>query len=288
MGSFVISALQSRGNDHSHSVSIFWIIPVDGGICANLSHTANRHTPNTSVFQMQKNVPYGEGIGWRLQTAINSAQQAAVFLQNSYGTLTAEAASLRGEDSVRLGLSGAVVHMDERWFLTRRISGSYGLVHLPGVQDARIYVDNQFIARTDTEGYALIPRLRPHVQNHVSVEQLDLPLDARVNQLVARPVPGWRSGVRISFSIKKARAATLRIVDEKGIDIPAGASVTVRGGTETFAVGREGVAYVEGLSTDSSIEIRWGRRYCTVDVPYVTSGDIMPYLGEFTCKEVRE
>lgn len=288
MGSFIINALQSRGGEKNISVSLFWVMPLEGGINANLSHTANRNTPDTTLLQVQKNVPYGGGIGWRLQTAINAAQQAAVNWQNPYGTLTAEAASLRGEDSARVGMSGAVVRMNERWFLTRRIAGSYGLVHLPGIQNARIYVDNQFSTRTDSDGYALLPRLRPYVQNHVSVEQQDLPLDSRVDQLIARPVPAWRSGVMVNFAIKKARAATLRIVDEQGIEIPAGASVSVLGGAEMFAVGREGVAYVEGLSAESRLEIRWAGRQCKLDVPYAASEDIVPYLGEFVCKEARE
>ncbi len=288
MGSFIVNAMQFRGGEKNTAVSLFWILPLGSDISANLSHTANQHSPDTTVLQVHKNAPYGEGMGWRLQTAIHAAQQAAVYLQKPYGTLTAEAASLRGEDSARIGMSGAVVRMNDRWFPTRRITGSYGLVHLPGIQDARIYVDNQFSTRTDKEGYALLPRLRPHVQNHVSVEQQDLPLDIRVDQLIARPVPGWRSGVLVNFAIKKASAATLRIVDEQGNDIPAGASVGIRGRIETFAVGKEGVAYVEGMTADSRLEIRWAGRLCLCEVPYAPSDDIVPYLGEFVCKQARE
>lgn len=284
-GSLIFNALHSRSEDKNYSMSIFWILPVGGGISASVSHTANRNAADTSALQMQKSAPYGEGVGWRLQAAINSAQQAAVHLQKPYASLSAEAASLRGQDSARLGLSGAVVRMNERWFFTRRVSGSYGLVQLPGIRNARVYVDNQLSTRTDDEGYALLPRLRPHVLNHVSIEQLDLPLDTRIDQLIARPVPAWRSGVLVNFAIKKANAATLRIVDAKGMDIPAGAAVTVRGSEQAFAVGREGIAYIEGLSSDTTVEIRWQDKQCTVNVTYAMSEDIVPYLGEFICKE---
>ena len=284
MGSLIVSALQSRSYENSHSISVFWSIPIGKETSASLSHIANQKSADTTILQAQKNAPFGEGVGWRLQTAINAAHQAAVYLQNAYGAITAEAASLRGEDSARIGLSGAVVRMNEHWFPTRRISGSYGLVQLPGIQNARIYVDNQFSTRTDSEGYALLPRLRPYVFNHVSLEQSDLPIDTRIDQLVARPVPAWRSGVLVKFAVKKAKAATLRVVDDKGTDIPAGALVSVRGMSDSFAIGREGLAYVEGLAAENVLDISWGDQHCEVSIPYVPSEDLIPYLGEFVCR----
>lgn len=285
LGSLIISALQSRGDEKNYAVSVFWSIPIGGGISASLSQISDQKSSDTTVLQAQKNSPYGEGIGWRLQAAANAAQQAAVLAQNAYGAVTAEAASFRGESSARIGVSGALVRMNERWFPTRRIAGSYGLVHLPGIQNARVYVDNQFSTRTDSDGYALLPRLRPYVPNHVSLEHSDLPMDMRIDQLIAKPVPGWRSGVVINFAVKKVRAATLRVVDSKGTDIPAGASVRLRGVDTSFAVGRDGITYVEGLSTDNVLEIIWVDRRCEVSMPYLPSDEIIPYLGEFVCQE---
>lgn len=281
----IISVLQSRGTENNYAMSVFWSIPIGGDISASLSHISHQRSSDTTVLQAQKNSPYGEGIGWRLQAAANAAQQAAVLAQNAYGAVTAEAASFRGESSARIGVSGALVRMNERWFPTRRIAGSYGLVHLPGVQNARVYVDNQFSTRTDSDGYALLPRLRPYVLNHVSLEQSDLPMDMRIDQLIAQPVPGWRSGVVINFAVKKIRAATLRVVDRKGNDIPAGASVRLRGVETSFAVGRDGITYVEGLATENIIEIIWSDRRCEVSIPYLPSEEIVPYLGEFVCQE---
>ena len=285
LGSFVFSALRSRSEESNYAVSVYWILPIEKEWSASLSHTANQHTPDTTIFQAQKSAPYGEGIGWRLQTAINAAQQAAVYLQKSFGTLQAEAASLDGRNSGRIGFSGAVAQIDGHWFPTRRIAGSYGLVHLPGLNNVRIYVDNQFTSRTDSEGYALLPRLHPYAPNHVSLEQMDLPLDTRIDQLVAQPVPGWRSGVMVNFKVRKLLAATLRVVDVRGHDIPAGAMVTLQGSADTFAVGREGIAYVEGLSADNVLDIHWSGQHCSVSVPYAPSEDIVPYLGEFSCNE---
>ena len=285
LGSMIISVLQSRSTEKTYAISLFWSIPIGGDVSASLSRLSDQKSSETTVLQAQKNAPYGEGIGWRLQAAVNAAQQAAVLAQNAFGALTAEVASLRGEDSARIGVSGALVRMNDRWFPTRRISGSYGLVHLPGAQNARVYVDNQFSTRTDSDGYALLPKLRPYVLNHISIDQSDLPMDMRIDQLIAKPVPGWRSGVLINFAIKKVRAATLRVVDSKGADIPAGASVRLRGVETSFAVGRDGMTYIERLSTENILEITWADRRCEVSIPYLPSEEIVPYLGEFVCQE---
>ncbi len=288
LGSVIFSALQSRGDDSSYSLSVYWMLPIDREVNASLSHIANQRIPDTTLLQVQKSAPYGEGIGWRLQTAINAAQQAAVHVQTAQGTFRAEAASFQGQDSARLGFSGGMARLGDRWFRSRRITGSYGLVHLPGIPDARIFVDNQYTARTDKDGYALLPTLHPYVRNHVSLAQSDLPMDVRIDQLVSRPVPGWRSGVMVNFAVKKITSATLRIVDRKGNDIPAGSMVTVQGSAEPFPVGREGVAYIEGLSADNELRVQWPGHQCTVSVPYAPSEDLVPYLGEFMCKELAE
>lgn len=284
-GQFTISALKSKAEEKEYSLNLFWILPIERDWNASLSHSANTDAPSSTVFQAQKSAPYGAGLGWRLQTAINAAQQAAVYAQHNYGMVRAEAGSFQGRDSARLSLSGAVARIDGQWFPTRRISGSYGLVNLPGLSNVRVYVDNQLMGRTDDSGYALLPRLHPYVANHVSIEPMDLPMDTKIDSLLVRPVPGWRSGVIVNFPVRKITAATLRIVDQLGRALPAGAVVTIAGVPESFAIGRDGLAYLEGLSGENLLKVSWPGRSCEVLVNYAPSDELVPYLGEFECRE---
>ena len=119
----------------------------------------------------------------------------------------ADVANYQDSTSGRVGLSGALVNIDEQWFLGRRISSSYGVVKLPELSNVRVYVNNQLTARTDELGYALLPNLHTYIKNHVSVEQLDLPLDTKIDSLLTRPVPMWRRGVIIKFPIRKVTEA---------------------------------------------------------------------------------
>ena len=156
---------------------------------------------------------------------------------------------------------------------------------LPELSNVRVYVDNQLAARTDELGFALLPNLYPYIKNHVSVEQLDLPLDTKIDSLLTRPVPMWRRGVIIKFPIRKVSAATLRIVDEQSLAIPVGASVKLDGSLEQFVVGRDGLAYIEDLQEKNMIVVSWPENECRVAVPYSVDEGVVPYLGEFECKK---
>ena len=284
-GSAVISAYQTEGPEKNYSIGLFGIIPTDRDISASVLHSVAHGSAPATVLQAQKSPPYGEGIGWRLQAAINAAQQASVVKQSRTGVMYADIANYQDSTSVRLGLSGSLVNIDEQWFLGRRISSSYGVVKLPELSNVRIYVDNQLAAQTDELGYALLPNLHPYIKNHVSVEQLDLPLDTKIDSLLTRPVPMWRRGVIVKFPIRKISAATLRIVDERGVPIPVGASVQLEGSLEPFVVGRDGIAYIEDLLEKNVIVISWPENECRVNVPFSVDEGLVPYLGEFECKK---
>ncbi len=287
-GSAVISAYKTEGPDKNYSIGLFWIIPTSRDLSASLLHSATQNGSPVTVLQAQKSPPYGEGIGWRLQTAINAAQQASVVKQSRNGVMYADVANYQDSTSGRVGLSGALVNIDEQWFMGRRISSSYGVVKLPELSNVRVYVNNQLTARTDELGYALLPNLHPYIKNHVSVEQLDLPLDTKIDSLLTRPVPMWRRGVIVKFPIRKISAATLRIVDEQGVPIPVGASAQLEGSLESFVVGRDGLAYIEDLQEKNVMVVSWPENECRVKLPYSADEGLVPYLGEFECKKEKK
>ena len=287
-GSLLFSAYRAVGPEKNYTLGVFWVIPTSRDISANVLHSTTQNSSPMTVLQVQRSAPYGEGIGWRLQAAINAAQQASAINQTKYGLVRAEIANFHDETSGRIGYSGSAVRIDEQWFLGRRISSSYGLVKLPGMDKVRIYVDNQLAAQTDESGYALLPNLHPYIKNHVSIEQLDLPLDTRIDSLLTRPVPMWRRGVIVEFPIQKISAATLRLVDENGYPIPAGASVQVEGSLEQYVVGRDGLAYIEGLKNLTTLHVSWAKKKCIGLLPLNMKKEIVPYLGEYVCTSEKQ
>lgn len=285
-GTFVVSAMQSRSETKQNSLYLIWVLPLEREASASITHLQGQNRQEQTVFQMNKTLPAGDGIGYRLQTAINASQQIAIFAQNRFGQVRAEAASLDEQTSARIGVSGALARLDRQWFLTRRIGSSYGLVRMPGLSRVRVYVDNQYAGETDDKGYAFLPRLHPYIRNQVSIDPIDLPMDTTIDTLTVRPVPAWRSGVIIDFPVRRESAATLTLVLSDGTPIPAGARIRLSPNSTDFAVGHDGLAFISGLKKMNEIEVYWRDQRCLAMVPYSDADGMVPYLGEFSCEMV--
>ena len=293
-GSLIFSLSRLKADTDTTSFNLFWSYQLGAGTSVSAQHADSSNTPSRQVLQVQKSLPPGEGWGYRLQLAQRAAQQAAVYGQNDYARVRLEAAEFNGQTQQRMGVSGAIATLDGQWFLSRRIDSSFGVARVPGFAKVRIYVDNQLAARTNADGYALLPRLYPYMRNNVSLEPLDLPLDTEIGQLKIRPVPAWRSGVLIDIPVRKVSAATLNLVLDDGAPVPAGASVELLDddtpSPESFAVGHEGLVYLSGLRTENVLRARWPGGTCTARIPYRPEPGTIPYLGQYQCQltQIRE
>lgn len=286
-GSLGVSLIQSRADRSDISLNLFWAMTLGRGTSASAFHAQPAHGESQQVLNLQKNMEPGEGWGYRLQAARNAAQQASVYGQNAYGFGRLEVGEAGGQTSVRAGVAGGVALLDGHGFLSRRIDGSYGLVRMPGFANVRVYVDNQLAARTNADGYALLPRLYPYMKNGVSIEQMDVPLDAQIDTLRMHPVPAWRSGVLIDFPVRPAAGATLELKQDNGWPVPAGTLVTLDAASgsaaQPFVVGHDGLLYLSGLQPDNRIQATWPGGQCAARFPYVPEKGSVPHLGTVTC-----
>jgi outer membrane usher protein len=286
-GSLFFSAFSSRSDNHNSGISVFWMIPLERNLSSSLSYSKNRSqtTYDQTVFQVQRNIPATNGIGYRLQTGINAPNQIGLSTQNEYSLLRLEAAEFQGSNSLRFGLSGSLANFDNQWFLARRINDSFGLVKIPGMNNVRVYVDNQFAAKTNKEGTAFLPRLYSYIPNKVSVEAADLPMDTEIENLMMSPIPAWRSGVTIDFPIRRSSAATIKLKDETGKFIPVGAVAIINDGKKEYPIGSEGEAYLTDLKEINHVSVRWENQQCSVVIPYKPTANQIADLGDFICKK---
>ena len=130
------------------------------------------------------------------------------------------------------------------------------------------------------------PDLRSFDVNHLSIDPLDVPLDATV-PFAARDVrPQDRSGVVVTFPIKISHGALLRLTDEAGTPVPVGSIATLRSTGITVPVGYDGQAYFVDLQAHNEVSVEGpdGRR-CNVGFDYkaVTGG--IPTIGPLKCQE---
>lgn len=242
------------------------------------------HDTRTSM-RVQRGLPQGEGFGYRMVSGFGESdpREAALAYQNGIGTYEVGVGQLGGFTSYRGHASGGLAWLGTDAFLSRRVDSSFAVVSVPGYEGVNVYRDNQAVARTNDQGIALISRLRPYEINSVRIEPGDLPMDASIGTLQLQAIPYLRSGLRLAFPVQRSRGAIFDIVLDNGDPMPAGAIVTVTGGSEEFPVGLRGEVYVTGLDTNNQLVATWGQRRCEFQVAFPKSDDPLPHLGTYTC-----
>ena len=288
--SFSLSALRNLVGEKTTTLFAMVSVPLDMATSAGLSTEAVRgagRNRQSTAATLQRNLPSGEGYGYRALVRDDASGEASLTLQNNVGTYTAGVARSGGAIATRLDVSGGVAFLGGDAFPSRRIDQSFAVVRIPDYPNVRIYADNQPAGRTDARGNALIPRLRAYDNNLISVEQRDLPMDASIGTLKLKVTPYLRSGMEVTFPIKHSRSATLTIRLDDGSPLPIGATVRVTGNGEQHVVGYDGEVYVVGLGPHNRLRANWRGQDCDIEVPFLPSKDPLPHLGSFVCQGVQ-
>ncbi|WP_172160868.1 fimbria/pilus outer membrane usher protein [Paraburkholderia elongata] len=288
VGLVSISAFRALSGSASNSINVSLVLPLGGsGPSVSLTHTSSQGARPQSMLQVQRNLPVGDGYGYDLQAADNAPQQASLYLQNRVGTYTLEGAEFAGQSAMRVGVSGGGTVMDGSTFLSRHIEGSFGLVQLPNLPNVRVYADNQLVGRTDADGNALIPRLRPYEDNPIRIEERDLPWDTVIDSLSANAVPYYRSGIVIRPPARQSYGAMMRIVTPDGKPLSPGTQVRIAGQNESFPVALEGALFLTGLNSANRLYAEWDKHSCQATLNVTKSTDALPHLGDVICVETQ-
>ena len=285
-----VGAVKTHGAGGGVALFTTLALPLDAATSASVgyerSDTAGIKDTTRNVV-LQRSLPLGEGYGYRIQ-ARNDDLTARFELQTAYGRGSVEAyRPEEGEGVYRVGAAGGVGTVGGKFFLSRSITESFALVRVADYANVQVLQDNQVVGRTDANGYAVLPRLRPYDRNPIAVDQGDLPFDAKIGGLRLEAVPYFRSGVLVDFPISRVRAGTLHIILEDGSDLPSGATARIEGRAEEFPVALRGELYLEGLSDTNLVVVTWKNQNCTLEVPNPRSGDPLPALGTHLCRGVR-
>jgi outer membrane usher protein len=75
----------------------------------------------------------------------------------------------------------------------------------------------------------------------------------------------------------------MRLVQDDGQPVPAGASATL-GGEGAFPVAMNGMLYVEGLEQAARVQVSWNGGQCSVALRRPAGKDPVPDLGTVRCR----
>jgi outer membrane usher protein len=291
LGNLSASVTRLLSGDAKTTFYLNFSVPLGNRTNASISTSAQPGREQARL-QVSRSLPAGSGMGYRLVAGAGDSDQRAVEvkLQNEVGTYTLLADQSLSQTAFRGSASGGVAFLGGSAFLSRRITDSFAVVQVPDYSGVGIYADNQLVARTDANGNALLPRLRPYQKNTVRIEQADLPLDAQIDAVQLDAVPYFRSGLLLKFPVKRSRGALLTVVLDNGELLPAGAQAQIIGDNvednEVFPTGMRGEVYLTGLAPSNRLRVTWREQSCEFLLPFPESTDPLPHLGAYICTGV--
>jgi outer membrane usher protein len=277
------SVTDAAGADSS--LLLTWTLPLGDRrtFSSTLEHAGDGAARGLAAHAtLQRGLPSDAGFGYRLSASTTDEHDASLAWQGRAGTVSAEYAHRNGGSGVRVGATGAVALTGAGVLTARRLDQSFAVVQVADYPGLTVYLDNQPVGRTDAKGRVLVAPLRAYERNQVSVNPVEVPLDGAIDVAAIDVIPGFRSGTLVQFPVTRADAASLRLVQEDGSPVPAGAQADLGGAS--FPVALDGLLYLEGLREPTRLQVRWQAGECSVPVRRPPGSDPVPDLGTLRCR----
>ena len=227
---------------------------------SNLTANATIERPdNGAAFssQIQRNAQGVGSWGWSLGMQGDSSHQqrnmqASVQYLGAYGDWNAQYyRANQGLQSWQSNWRGGLVLLGGKLAATRPVSDSFALISTNGVPDIPIRAQNNFVGRSDSQGYLFVPNLSAYQSNRISIDTARLPADRRIANSSGTIVPYEKSGARLLFNVQRVHASTASLTTPTGQAIPAGSSVLDASGRVLSVVGFDGRVYLDNDATSA-------------------------------------
>ncbi len=178
------------------------------------------------TLQVQKNLPVGEGVGYRAtleRSTADSVTSSTVspFVQYNarYGTYALDS-TIQNSDGKTSELysvtaAGSLVYAGGFFGFARPVSDSFAFVMVDGLKDVNVLVNNEKIGRTDSSGTAIIPTMTSYQVNQITMDTSRVPMDYGMASVNSNIDPSAWSGSCISFDAARVRAVTGKLFVKK-------------------------------------------------------------------------
>lgn len=238
------------------------------------------------ALQLMRSPALDGGIGWDLQhsrSGSGALSQGQVQYLGSYGRIGALAQVSEGNRTATIDASGALVLMDGTLAATRQVGSGFALVST-GVAGVPVIHENRRIGVTDAGGHLLVPNLNAYGSNRVAIDVAELAADARVAITSMNVVPRQLSGVLARFPVERYRAASVLLRGADGAPLAPGTPLRHRESGQETIVGHDGIAFVENLGENNTLDVGQGETACTVTFSYQRAeAHTLPTIGPLRC-----
>ena len=287
--SLYVSAFADVTNLKGFGIAAGVSIPL-GGDRGHISTGYSRSENGKHRFSVSAGKSLGRkinSVGW--QASVTKADtvsvDASLGWRARYMTLRGRIGKHGDGFAGHVAAEGALVMAGGGLFAANRVDDAFAVVNV-GAPNVLVKYENRPYARSGRSGKVLITDLRALARNKISIETTELPVDARIPTVKKVVVPAQRgAGVVIDFKIKPHVAAALVVFkDATGQDIPMGSEVKLKGSKETWLVGYDGQAYLEGLGKINTVTIDTGEATCTATFRYARKDGEQEFIGPVTCR----
>jgi outer membrane usher protein len=193
--------------------------------------------------------------GWAARTSEGKTPNRSVS-----GTYRGKIARVDGyvqqyDDAVRASgqIEGAIAVAGGGVFATNRIDDAFAVVDV-GAPNVEVKSGNNVVGHTDGSGRLIVPNLNSWQSSQIDIDPQNLPVDAAIRDTQSIVVPANQSGVVVDFHVKEAGGgAIVALLDASGKPLEAGLLGRIDGSENTFVVGYDGEAFVQGLSSGDNM-----------------------------------
>ena len=153
----------------------------------------------------------------------------------------------------------------------------------------KVFYNNDEIGRTNSSGKVFIPNLSAFLDNQISINDKDIPMDYTISDIMKFVSPPLRSGSFVTFDVAKFQAITgklkIRIDGEARPAEFAEVIMLVDGQEMTFPTGKGGEFYFENVKPGSyRTLLKYVGKECIFDMIVPESSDMILDLKEVICE----
>lgn len=175
---------------------------------------------------------------------------ATADYRGQYGNYTATIGNGAGHTSAAANLAGGLAFIDGRIMPTQSINDGYALVDT-GVPHVRVLSNNVVVGSTNAHGYLLVPQLGSYMNNDITLDSSNLPLNYRIDEPSQTIAPGYRSGAVVRFGITQVRPVTGKLLVRTANEtiVPAYGILSLGSGAtaQQSDIGEDGEFYFDKL-----------------------------------------
>ena len=169
------------------------------------------------TIQYTPETRYGLGYNASYDPAYGNSLNASLLYRSAYGNAELDYGATSGSaSSTALRLAGGVAFIDHGIFLSPPVTQSYALVEVPGTPGVGVYLENQFVGKTNAQGRLLVPDLLPNFGNPIRIDDKDVPFNTSIQTLEKLIAPAVNAGAVVTFAAERLHAITGTIVVERG------------------------------------------------------------------------